>query len=58
MTHGGQILMTQATYSNVKTLPLAQETKRMLCLGKFEMVDVASGNIISSVWKKIDFGGN
>ena len=44
MTHGGQILLSGATFDKVRESDLAsKEAKRMVCLGKFEMPDSPKG---------------
>jgi class 3 adenylate cyclase len=44
MTHGGQILLSGATFDKVRESELAsKEAKRMVCLGKFEMPDSPKG---------------
>jgi class 3 adenylate cyclase len=46
MTHGGQILMSAAAYGKIRESEVAKETKRVTCLGKFEMPDAPHGTLI------------
>lgn len=39
MTHGGQILMSESAYAKIKDTDLAKESRRIQCLGKFELPD-------------------
>ncbi len=39
MTHGGQILLSSAAYTNVKDTELAKEKNRIKSMGTFEMLD-------------------
>jgi class 3 adenylate cyclase len=44
MTHGGQILLSGATFDKVRDSKLASTAaKRIKCLGKFEMPDSPKG---------------
>lgn len=43
MTHGGQILLSSAAYSQIHETDLAKEPKRITCLGRFEMPDAPKG---------------
>jgi class 3 adenylate cyclase len=43
MTHGGQVLLSGATFAKVQDTELSREAKRMVCLGKFEMPDAPTG---------------
>jgi class 3 adenylate cyclase len=44
LTHGGQIVLSEAAFTKVKDSELAKEdSKRMICLGKFEMPDAPRG---------------
>jgi len=44
LTHGGQIVLSEAAFTKVKDSEMAREDrKRMICLGKFEMPDAPRG---------------
>jgi class 3 adenylate cyclase len=47
MSHGGQIVLSQAVFEKIKATDLAKEAKRLACLGKFEMPDSPEGLAIS-----------
>jgi hypothetical protein len=43
MTHGGQILVSGAAFAKVQESEMAKESKRVACLGRFEMPDAPRG---------------
>jgi hypothetical protein len=43
LAHGGQVLISEATFGKVKESALAKERNRLGCVGKFEMPDSPEG---------------
>jgi class 3 adenylate cyclase len=43
MSHGGQIVVSQAVYDRIRDSGLAKEKKRLASLGKFDMPDSPQG---------------